>query len=582
MRRDPHSHTDLAQGRTVRFVLDLAVDLERRTLGGTCTVHLDAPAAGPLDLDTRDLAIEAVRGPSGEDLPFALGEADPILGQRLRIARAEPIGTVTVHYTTSPTASGLMWLEPAQTASGRPFLLSQCQAIHARSLAPLQDSPRARTRYEAVLRVPEGLQAVMSAAPGEPVDGDPRVLRFTMPQPIPPYLLALAVGRLEARDLGPRTRVWAEPEVVDGAAWEFAEAEAMLEAAEALLGPYRWERYDFVVLPPSFPLGGMENPRMTFLTPTLLAGDRSLVNVLAHELAHSWTGNLVTNADNEHFWLNEGWTVYAERRILEVLEGGERAAQGAIVARARLEQVIADRAAEGRPTALTYDQHGLDPDDEFSVVPYEKGYLLLVALEQRVGRPAFDRFLQAWIEAYAFEVATTDDFLAFLEEHLPDHGLALDPWLHSDGLPADAPTFRSERFDHLAAVAAVWAPGTPLEPATPLETLHTLAHLPDTLDREALRALGTQLGLDGTRNAELRSAWLARALYADAADADALAAFLTTVGRTKLLVPVFRALVGTGRAAEARRWADDLAPRWHSSTRLAVRRLLPREGSDPR
>jgi aminopeptidase N len=400
MRLDPHSYCDSAQPLTSHFAWRARVDFSARILHATVTLHLasPAPAAGSFfDLDTRDLAISSVTAGDGAGAPLAweLSPAEPILGARLRVALPAGVSAVTIPYATAPGASSLQWLEPAQTAGGaQPFLFSQCQAIHARSVIPLQDTPRVRVSFTAELTVPAALRGLMAAAHrGREVRGDAAVETWEMPRatPIAPYLLALAVGELASREVGPRTAVFAEPSVVESAAWEFAGAEAMIAAAEALFGPYDWERFDILVMPPSFPYGGMENPRLTFLTPTLLAGDRSLVNVLAHELAHSWTGNLVGAGDAEHFWLNEGWTVFAERRIIEALEGGEAAALHAAIGRLDLERACAALPAE--LTRLRTRLAGVDPDEAFSKVPYEKGYLFLRALEEAVGRAAFDAFV---------------------------------------------------------------------------------------------------------------------------------------------------------------------------------------------
>ncbi|MDD5304941.1 MAG: M1 family aminopeptidase/hydrolase, partial [Elusimicrobia bacterium] len=305
-RVDPHSFFDDAQPRTHSWRLRLRADFERKILRGEATLVFKADAHGPLDLDTKGLSIERVVGGDGSEVPFEFGPEEPILGRRLRLLLPAKTKCVTLTYETSPSAVGLQWLSPEQTEGKRlPFLFSQCQAIHARTVLPCQDSAIARVTYEAQVTVPEGLTAVMSAGPAgdAPAEAGWRAFRFSMPQPIPSYLFALAVGELEGRDLSHRCRVWAEPATIEAAAWEFADTESMIARAEALFGPYDWDRYDMLVLPPAFPYGGMENPRMTFLTPTLLAGDRSLVDVVAHELAHSWTGNLVSNATAEHFWL---------------------------------------------------------------------------------------------------------------------------------------------------------------------------------------------------------------------------------------------------------------------------------------
>src|SRR5438094_3852388 len=324
-RIDPHSYFDTDQPRTKHVHLRWQVDFHTHQLTRTAMLVFETPSSGTVDLDSKGLTITSVQTPTDRNVPYALGDDEPILGQKLQLQLPARTSAVTIAYSTAPEALALQWLGPSQTAGKRyPFLFSQCQAIHARTLAPLQDTPRARVTYEAEVTVPEPLTAVMSAAPcGQRSVASGRTFAFAMPQPIPPYLLALAVGYLESRELSPRSRIWAEPETVDAAAYEFADVEAMLAGAEALFGPYVWERYDMLVLPPSFPYGGMENARMTFLTPTVLAGDRSLVDVVAHELAHSWTGNLVTNATMEHFWLNEGFTTWAERRILTALHGDD-------------------------------------------------------------------------------------------------------------------------------------------------------------------------------------------------------------------------------------------------------------------
>src|SRR5882672_3905408 len=331
MRLDPHSYADTAQPQTRSIDLTLRADFDRRVLEGEIALHFRAPGVGPLDLDTRDLRIDAVTLLDGTPLPHDLFAPEPILGARLRIDLPPGAAGVRVRYATSPAATALQWLEPSQTAGGQPFLFSQAQPIHARSLAPLQDTPRIRiTVGTARFTVPSPLRALMAAAAKGPDV-------FEMPQAIPPYLLAFAVGDLTSRRLSARSAVWAERAVADAAAEEFGEVEQMLLAAEELFGPYEWDRFDILVMPPSFPYGGMENPRLTFVTPSLLAGDRSLVNVIAHELAHAWTGNLVTNASANDFWLNEGFTVYAERRILEALEGKEALALHAALGRKHLE-----------------------------------------------------------------------------------------------------------------------------------------------------------------------------------------------------------------------------------------------------
>ena len=308
---------------------------------------------------------------------------------------------VRIEYATSPAASGLQWLEREQTADQRhAFVYSQAQSLHARSFVPLQDTPaRALDVFGRAARAAGRRRSDGGGRRIRPNARGQAVFRFRMPQPIPSYLLALAVGDLEFKATGPRTGVWAEPSMLEAAAWEFADAEAMLARTEALYGPYRWGRYDVLVLPPSFPYGGMENPRLTFMTPTVVAGDKSLVGVLAHELAHSWSGNLVTNATWRDGWLNEGFTTYFERRIMEAVYGEERARmewgvglQDLRIALAELEPGQEWRGALAPDLSTHLDEDG-------SSVAYEKGALFLYQLERRYGREALDAFLQRWFDA---------------------------------------------------------------------------------------------------------------------------------------------------------------------------------------
>ena len=273
---DPHSYYDATQPRTRNLRLNWFTNFESRQINGSVALELEKPSEGLFDLDTKGLAIRSAYAQDGEGIPFDLGEENPIIGNRLRLRLPENTTSVTIDYTTSDEAVALQWLEPMMTLGKRhPFMYSQCQPIHARTIVPCQDTPYVRVSYRAAITVPEKLAAVMSAGPAGVITGKQpgtRTFFFVMPQPIPPYLLAIAVGDLESRDLSPRARVWAEPEMVDKAAYEFAEVEQMIATAEQLFGPYDWDRYDMLVLPPAFPYGGMENPRMTFLTPTVIAG----------------------------------------------------------------------------------------------------------------------------------------------------------------------------------------------------------------------------------------------------------------------------------------------------------------------
>ena len=586
VRLDPHSYADDDQPCTNRLNLQLWVDFLRSEIIGDVTLHLDRPARGQLDLDTRGLAIEAVTTADGEPLRFELNEPEPIVGRRLRVFVDASV--VRVKYRTSADASALQWLAASQTAGGRhPFVFTQCQAIHARSVIPCQDTPRIRTRFDAEINVPRDLTAVMAAAPGPRRDvGDDRaVFRFSMPQPIPTYLLAFAVGDLASADIGPRSRVYAEPALVDAAAWEFADVDQHLRKAEALFGAYAWDRFDLLVMPPSFPYGGMENPRLTFLTPSLLAGDRSLVSVVAHELAHSWTGNLVTNANMNHFWLNEGFTVYAERRIIEALYGEETRALQAAIGRTDLTLDIERlNAIDPKLTRLRTDLSNTDPDEVFSTVPYEKGYLFLVRLEENVGRDRFDVFLRAYIDRFRFRSINTDDLLHFVRTEFPDvlEGIDVGAWIDGVGLPNDAPMATSERLDAMTAMAQAWGTGHRPDPER-LEQLNPddwqvfLGALPATLPTDECQWFEGRFGLSKSQNAELRVGWLTVATRSGYAPIfDAVEKTLMETGRMKYLRPLYDALAAAGPAGRAR--ALDVCrragPRYHPVARGLAERLV--------
>ncbi len=583
-RLDPHSYADDTQVATTSLALIARVDFAHEVLHGEATLAFERPGAGPLDLDTRDLAIDTVEDLDGHALPFVLHPAEPILGARLAIELAPGTGGVRIRYRTSPTASALQWLAPAQTSSGRaPFLFSHCQQIHTRSVVPLQDTPRLRIRYRAELTVPRELTAVMAAAhrgrrEDSEVANGMAIERFEMPQPIPPYLFAFAVGELASRELSPRSRVWAEPAVLERAAYEFAEVETMIQAAEALFGPYDWERFDMLVMPPSFPYGGMENPRLTFLTPTVIAGDRSLVNVLAHELAHSWTGNLVTNANAEHFWLNEGFTVYAERRILEAVYGDETAALHAALGRRSLDKAISRFAARPELTRLRTQLTGVDPDDAFSEVPYEKGYALLRAIEDEVGREPFTRWLRSYIEAFRFQSITTDDFTAHLGRALPGalEAVGAARWLDGEGVPDTAPRPTSQRLDAIEHLAGALPDAQATTAWSATEWQLYLESVPRPAPPEHCKALDERFGFTRRDNFEVLVAWLVLALHSGYLPVVPRAQeVLAAAGRMKFLRPLYAALAADERTRPiARQVFERQRAGYHPIARQVVEAVL--------
>ncbi len=572
---DFHSYANPGDVRVRHLDLDWDVLFDQKILKGTAILSIERVSQNrqaPLILDTRNLNIEKIEispgGANYSETTFTVGPSDPILGAPLTIQLPERARRVRIRYSTNPDASGLQWLGPSQTAGKKdPFMFTQSEAIHARSWIPLQDTPQVRVTYAARVRTPRQLLAVMSAEndPRTPRDGD---YQFRMLQPVPSYLIALAVGDLSFRPLGRRTGVYAEPPVVAKAAREFADTEKMVQATERLYGPYRWGRYDLLVLPPSFPFGGMENPRLTFATPTVLAGDKSLVSLVAHELAHSWSGNLVTNATWSDFWLNEGFTVYLERRILEAVYGRERAEMEAALGRHTLEDELAT--LDDRDEILHVYLKGRDPDAGFTEVPYEKGALFLRHLEETFGRARFDRFLRGYFNHFAFQSITTGQMLDYLKANLMDKyptlatRVPVHEWINKPGIPASAPRPTSPAFSRVEDEAKRWLgneiPASRIQASkwSTHEWLHFLQSLPTAtgpggvlLSRKKMEELDQAFHLTQSGNSEIAFQWLLMSIRNRYEPAyPRLEEFLTSIGRRKFIKPLYEELAKSPEGKE--------------------------------
>ena len=587
--QDVHSFARPNEARVTHVDLDLAADFQRRVLSGTATLDIrTAPGASEIVLDVRGLNIRSVRSETGP-LQWRLGEAVEFMGQPMIIGLTPGVRQITIDYETSPDAAALQWLSPSQTAGGDlPYMFSQGQAILTRTWVPTQDSPGIRQTYSARIVAPEGLRAVMSAEMltpnGEPVPGG-RAYRFRLDHPVPPYLMAIAIGDIEFEGIGPRTGVFTEAEMLDASADEFVDLEQMVIAAEGLYGDYRWGRYDLLILPPSFPFGGMENPRLTFATPTILAGDRSLVSLVAHELAHSWSGNLVTNATWADFWLNEGFTTYFENRIMEAMYGQDRALMLQALGWRDLQATIADLPAAD--TRLHLDLDGRDPDEGMSDIAYEKGALFLRTIERIAGRERFDAWLRSYFDRNAFQPMTTEGFLADLRANLIqgdtalEQRLMLNEWIYQPGIPSNAvepvsPAFAivgqaADAYASAGTVPAAWAQWTTQE------RQHFLGALPDEMTTAQLTALDQALGLSQAGNSEVLFAWLMMAIenrYEPATPA--LERFLLGMGRRKFVLPLFTALMEEGDWGQpiARRIYAQARPLYHSVTTGSVDRVV--------
>ncbi|WP_334179173.1 M1 family metallopeptidase [Pseudoxanthomonas sp.] len=590
--QDEHSYAEPRKVAIDDLALDIAVDFDAKTIGGTATYTLDwkDKAATQLVLDTRDLTIAKVEGEANgawAPLQYALAAKDPVLGSKLTIETPARNAKVRVTYTSSPDASGLQWLTPAMTEGKQlPFMFSQSQQIHARSWVPLQDTPQVRYTYTAHVTSRPDVMVLMSA------DNDPAAVRdgdytFKMPQKIPSYLMAIAAGDLVFKPISARSGVWAEPAMVDKATKEFEDTEKMIAATEQLYGPYRWDRYDMLVLPPSFPYGGMENPRLSFITPTVIVGDKTLVSLIAHELAHSWSGNLVTFSSAKHGWLNEGFTSYVENRIVEALYGKETASMEYAIARNALKKEIGTMPEATQSLAVKPGTQ-LDADDALSAVSYDKGAWFLQFLEERFGRQEFDAFLRGYFDHFAFQSITTEQFLDYAKKNLFDKhpnlvtDAEIQAWVYGTGIPANAPQVQSRGFSNTDTARIAWQGSGQLPNAQLTDTwvtqqwVHFLEGMGDKLTVEQLKQLDGAYHFTGTANGEIAMRWYPLTIRSGYVEArPEIAKFIERVGRRKLIMPIYEELVKTPEGlALAKESFARAKPGYHPITTGSVEALL--------
>ena len=584
--KDPHSFSCPEQAVITHIDLDLKVDFNLKQLHGLAVLKIERKSdSTKLILDTKDLQIHSVTDVHGNKKAFTLHEDQPIFGAALEI---EPgiVDEVHINYSTGERAEALQWLEPQQTADKtNPFLFTQSQAILARSWIPLQDSPGVRFTYTAKVSVPEGMMALMSAENPQEVSEN-GIYHFSMPQPIPSYLMALAVGKIAFAEVGDRTGVYAEPGMLAVSREEFSEMQEMLNIAEQLYGAYRWGRYDLIVLPPSFPFGGMENPRITFATPTILAGDKSLTSLVAHELAHSWSGNLVTNATWNDFWLNEGFTVYFEHRIMEALKGKDYAEMLSSLSMQGLKAEVELFMSSGQQddTKLKLDLSGRNPDDGVTTIAYDKGYFFLCRLEEHVGREKFDEFLKDYFAEHAFQSNYTEAFLEYLDKNLfQKNGIKpindLNEWIYGIGLPASLPEIESQRFEKVDDAIDAWKNGTFSNTTSDWsshEWVHFIKNLPNDLSLESIKKLDDQFNFTHSGNSEILGVWYvhcARTLYEPSFEA--MSDFLIQTGRRKFLMPIYEELNKTENGKKlAQEIYSQARPNYHFVASSSLDKLL--------
>ncbi len=587
---DPHSYAEPQHVSVKHLDLILEVEFDKQLINGIATWTIENHTQyDEVVFDTKGLTVHKVilDDAENEEPFFALGDEDEILGQPLSIQIKPGTRKVSIYYTTSQNAEALQWVTPLQTfGKEHPFLYTQSQAILARSWIPCQDSPGIRFTYTARVKVPNQFLALMSAENPQQRNSE-GIYQFKQDHPIPSYLMALAVGNLTFKKIDNLCGVYAEPQMIDKAAYEFADVGKMVKAAESLYGKYLWGRYDLLVLPPSFPFGGMENPVLTFATPTAIAGDRSLVNLIAHELAHSWSGNLVTNASWNDFWLNEGFTVYFERRIIEKLYGKEEANMQEVLGYKDLENGISDFGQTHPDTRLNLDLTDRSPDDAVTDIAYEKGFLFLKNIELAVGREKFDKFLKHYFSKYAFKSVTLEDFENELNNYLIKGNESLKTainaygWIYQPGLPKNAKLPHSARFDTIDALSVNFLKD---ELQAPLnrnikstnEKLYFIRSLPDSINIQKLQYIDSVFHFTTSHNSEIQYAWYLLGIKKNYQPVyPYLDTFLNTIGRRKFIEPLYGELL---KNKKDKKLAEDFyqrnRPNYHAVSTRTIDKLF--------
>lgn len=584
---DEHSFANSNEVRTPHLHLNLAVDFTAQVLSGYVEFDLEYvdASADKLVLDTEMLTIartEAYTDGNWVHTEFSLGERDVILGTPLTVSLPSGAEKVRVHYSSSPDATGLDWVAPEGTAGGEhPFLYSQSQPHYARTWIPIQDTPTERLTFSAELRTPPELIGLMGAN-NSPNPERTGVYHFESRQKIPSYLMAIAVGDLAFHALDERMAIYAEPSILESAVAEFGYTTDMMRVTEELFGPFAWDRYDQLVLPPSFPFGGMENPQLAFLTPTVIAGDQSLVNLIAHELAHSWSGNLVTNATWRDLWLNEGFTSYVENRIMEAVYGEERALMERMLDAQSLDAALP--ALSERQQVLHIELEQRDPDSTFTAVPYTKAQQFLFFLEERFGREIFDAFVRQYFADFAFQSLTTAEFQDYMERELvlpnPDKVSRAEimQWLYAPGLPESAPRPQVAAFERVANAQQRWFAGDAIDIRdwSIHERLYFITNLPEDISHNQLERMDREFNLTNTQNNSVLSNWLVIAIRHDYQPAmPRIEEMLTSMGRLAYIRPVYAALAATPEGLEqARAIYAKAKPSYHVLTRDQVEDVL--------
>jgi aminopeptidase N len=581
---ETHSFAQPNDAVITHLDLDIDVNFDTQVISGTATYDIVNNGASQIILDSKFLDIKEVTA-NGATTKFQLGKMEETLGQPLTIDIQEDTQKIAITYNTTAQTEALQWLTAQQTADKtNPFLFTQGQAILTRTWIPIQDSPQIRITYNATVKVPSELMAVMSAENPKEKTAD-GIYHFKMEQPIPAYLIALAIGDIEYKAISDRTGVYAEKSMLQKVHVEFSDMEKMVVAAENLYGAYDWEQFDVIVLPPSFPFGGMENPRLTFATPTVIAGDKSLTSLVAHELAHSWSGNLVTNATWNDFWLNEGFTVYFEIRIMEALYGKERANMLALIGRQDLEDVLESMKDNPNDTKLKLDLKGRNPDDGMNSIAYDKGYLFLRTLEEKVGRGKMDTFLKSYFKKNAFSTTNTEDFVTYLNANLLESNnvsFNTEEWIYQPGIPDNAAVIQSDAFSNVEKTLQTFIETDNIDVAatrqwTPQEWVYFIRNFPEDITIEQMQELDNRFDFTVSTNSYINMVWYEQSIlhgyHGNNVDSK-IAEFLNTVGRRWYVTTLFKAFKKVDRTEEAIAIYKTARPNYHSVTANTVDELL--------
>lgn len=566
--KDEHSFSKPNQAVVKHLDLDIKVDFDTQSISGKASWQIDNVSKGnEIIFDENTLNITKVTlGDDEKETKFELGAEVKFHGKPLHITIEPKTTKVNIYYNTTKDAIALQWLTPQQTADKKkPFLFSQGESIWSRTWIPCQDSPGIRFTYAAKVTVPKDLMAVMSAVNPQQKN-DTGIYTFKQDKAIPSYLMAIAVGDIKFKAIDERTGVYAEPSLLEKSAWEFAELGKMVNAAEKLYGPYRWGRYDVLVLPPSFPYGGMENPNLTFLTPGVIAGDRSLTSLLAHELGHSWSGNLVTNATWDDIWLNEGFTTYVEHRIGEVVFGEKEAKMQGVLSRKDLNDNIAEFGNTNPDTQLKVNTTGKNPDDAINEIPYVKGYDFLKVIEQAVGRSKFDVFIKNYFDAHAFQSITTEDFVHYLNENLikNDKVLAdkikMEDWIYKPGVPSNITSVFSEDFNAIDSIQGNWrkmgVKGLSQKIKSTNEKQHFIDYLPEDITVKEMAEIDAEFNFTKGGNFVIKRQWFVPAIRHHYTVAyPAIEQFMIATSRTGSLATLYKEMVKT---PEGKAWAKQI------------------------